>query len=178
VLKQLAESQAIVVTEDGYLGDAERLLELYRDRARPSVSAPDTYWYSTRSALDQANLIIRRAQTVGVDIAFSADLAPDLLVPWRHPTLTIVYVSASCDISSAGFVPAEGRADATLIMRVTPDRTLVAPPETLRRTAEGIPIVDPTQQWWDLLDLGGDDRREAALRLRTAILDRTIPGGT
>jgi hypothetical protein len=30
------------------------------------------------------------------------------------------------------------------------------------------------QQWRDLLELGGDDRREAAGRLRQAILDHTL----
>jgi hypothetical protein len=39
---------------------------------------------------------------------------------------------------------------------------------------DGIPLVDPVQQWWDLIDLGGDDRLEAAGRLRRAILDRSI----
>ena len=39
---------------------------------------------------------------------------------------------------------------------------------------DGIPLADPVQQWADLLELGGDDRLEAAERLRRAILDRTI----
>jgi len=30
------------------------------------------------------------------------------------------------------------------------------------------------QQWWDLRDLGSEDRAEAADRLRTAILERTM----
>jgi hypothetical protein len=38
-----------------------------------------------------------------------------------------------------------------------------------------LPVADPCQQWWDLLDLGGEDRAEAADRLRTAIVERTIP---
>ena len=40
--------------------------------------------------------------------------------------------------------------------------------------ADGIPLADPVQQWADLFELGGEDRREAAERLRRAILDRTI----
>jgi hypothetical protein len=38
-------------------------------------------------------------------------------------------------------------------------------------------MIDPTQQWHDLLDLSGEDRREAAERLRRAILDHALPCG-
>ena len=67
----------------------------------------------------------------------------------------------------------EGRADASIIVRRT---TICA---LLRRRRSGrcvdsIPLVDPVQQWWDLIELGGDDRLEAADRLRRAILDRSI----
>ena len=44
-----------------------------------------------------------------------------------------------------------------------------------RDEVDGLPIVDPCQQWWDLLDLGGEDRAEAADRFRTAIVSRTLP---
>jgi hypothetical protein len=40
---------------------------------------------------------------------------------------------------------------------------------------DGFPIADPCQQWWDLIDLDGEDRAEAADRLRTAVLERTLP---
>jgi hypothetical protein len=39
-------------------------------------------------------------------------------------------------------------------------------------------LADPTQQWWDLKDLGGEDRYEAADRLQQAIIDRALPRGT
>lgn len=39
---------------------------------------------------------------------------------------------------------------------------------------DGIPLVDPVQQIWDLHDLGGEDRAEAADRLRRAVLDRAL----
>ena len=47
---------------------------------------------------------------------------------------------------------------------------------------EGTPTVTlttiaaaPTQQWWDLKHLGGEDRDEAADRIRQAIIKRTLP---
>jgi hypothetical protein len=81
------------------------------------------------------------------------------------------------DLNDAGFVLAEGRPDASLILRWTADRTLLAPAAPWPRIVDNIPLTDPTQQWWDLLNLGGEDRREAADRLRTAIIAHTIPGG-
>lgn len=110
-----------------------------------------------------------------VTVAFSADLAPDLIAPWRHPTVTIAYLEARLPIEDAGLVSAEGRADASLIVRSTDDRGLLSPANPWRAEMEGLPVADPCQLWWDLFDLGGEDRAEAADRLRKAILDRTIP---
>ena len=69
------------------------------------------------------------------------------------------------------------RPDASVIARWTTDRTLLAPAAPRPRVVDDIPLTDPTQQWWDLLDLGGEDRREAADRLRAAIMAHAIPGG-
>ncbi|HMS47416.1 hypothetical protein [Candidatus Neomicrothrix sp.] len=52
-------------------------------------------------------------------IAVSADLGPDLLAPWRHPTLTIVYADGQIPLEESGMVPAEGQADASLVLRIT-----------------------------------------------------------
>lgn len=174
VLKQLAELRAVRATEQGYLGTPPRLLDLYSRRARPLLVQPETYWYSTRPMAEQAHQIVEASRDAAVPIAFSADLAPDLLVPWRHPTLTVVYTAAHLQMDTAGLVPAEGRADASFILRWTSDDTLLSPAAGWPSAVEDIPLTDPVQQWWDLLDLGGDDRREAADRLRRAIVDRTI----
>jgi hypothetical protein len=175
VLQQLAKQQAVRTTEQGYVGRPARLLELYGSRARPLLLQAQTYWYSTRPMAEQAHRIVDSSRDPALPIAFSADLAPDLLVPWRHPTLTVVYAAAHIPLGTAGLVPAEGRADASIILRRTSDHTLLSPAARWPRTVEGIPLTDPVQQWWDLLDLGGDDRREAADRLRRAIIDRCIP---
>ena len=175
VLKQLAEQQAVRATEHGYVGRPARLLDLYSRRARPLLVQPETYWYSTRPMAEQARRIVDARAHAARSIAFSADLAPDLLVPWRHPTLTVVYTAELLQLDTAGLVPAEGRADASVILRWTSDDTLLSPAAGWPSAVDDIPLTDPVQQWCDLLDLGGDDRREAADRLRRAILDRTIP---
>lgn len=175
VLKQLTVDDAVRAGADGYLGRRARLMELYLRRARPALAAPETFWYGTASLIEQARLIL-----AGPDhkMAFSADLGPDLLAPWRHPTVAIVYVCTRPDFATNGLVPAEGRADATVIARQTNDSTLISSSRGWPQHVDGFPLADPVQQWADLLELGGDDRREAADRLRRAILDRTIGHAT
>jgi hypothetical protein len=175
ILKQLAVHDAVTATPDGYVGEPAKLLDLYAARARPHLIGPESYWYSTRPLSEQARRVLALTQDRKVSMAFSADLAPDLIAPWRHPTVTITYVGAPLPIENAGLVPAEGRADASLIVRWTDDGGLLSPADPWRDEVDGIPITDPCQQWRDLLDLGGEDRSEAADRLRTAILERTIP---
>jgi hypothetical protein len=175
VLKQLAEHHAVRATEHGYVGRPARLLDLYRRRARPLLVEPETYWYSTRPAAEEASRIVGLTHDRQTPIAFSADLAPDLLVPWRHPTQTVAYLSEPLKLDAAGLVSAEGRADASVIVRWTSDKTLLSPAPPWPNVIDDIPITDPAQQWCDLFDLGGEDRQEAAERLRRAILDRSIP---
>ena len=176
VLKQFSGSAAVQATEDGYVADAGPLMELYERRSRPTLVEPESYWYSTRPMLEQANKLVHRARQENGSIAFSADLGPDLLVPWRHPTLTVVYTDIAPASVAPDLVPAEGRADASIIIRRTSDATLLTPTPPWPGAVEGVPLTDPVQQWRDLLELGGDDRREAAERLRDAILERSLPG--
>ena len=175
ILKQLADLGAVSATPDGYVGELAKLLDLYRMRARPHLVEPESYWYSTRPLTEQASRIQALAAKREAAIAFSADLAPDLLAPWRHPTVMIAYGPDHLPATEAGFVPAEGRADASVILRWTDDHRLLSPAPPWVDEVDGYPITDPCQQWWDLLDLGGEDRAEAADRLRSAIVARTLP---
>lgn len=176
VLNQFRGWDAVQATEDGYVGDPAILMGLYERRSRPTLTDPESYWYSTRPLREQAANLVRRAHHEDGSIAFSADLGPDVLAPWRHPTLTIVYIDVAPDSISTDLVPAEGRADASIIVRRTSDATLLTPAPPWSPAVDGFPLTDPVQQWTDLLDLGGDDRREAADRLRSAILERSLPG--
>jgi hypothetical protein len=85
-----------------------------------------------------------------------------------------VYADGLLELEAAGLVPAEGRADASIVLRTTSDRTLLIPCAPWPATIDGVPLADPVQQWWDLRDLGGEDREEAADRLRRAIVTKTI----
>ena len=173
VLARLSDLEAVQPTPNGFRGKPERLFDLYLDRTRPRVSAV-SYWYSTRPLLDQAKAITGLPRLGEQRVGFS-DLGPDLLVPWRHPTVAILYSTVDSDLRSAGFVTAEGPADASVIVRMVADRRLFGPSDRWPPEVDGIPLVDPVQQWWDLHDLGGSDRVEAADHLRRAILDRKLP---
>lgn len=174
VLSMLTDLDAVESTPDGFRGDRDRLFELYLERTRPRVSAV-SHWYSTRPFPEQATAIIRLPRPKDQRIGLSADLGPDMLVPWRHPTVVIVYATADLDLPTAGFVTAEGESDATVVVRTVADRRLFGPSDLWPSTIDGIPLVDPVQQWWDLHDLGGSDRVEAADHLRQAILERRLP---
>ncbi|MGQ0825471.1 MAG: hypothetical protein ACT4OX_10675 [Actinomycetota bacterium] len=174
VLKRLSADKAVTVSVHGYRGKRGRLIDLYGQYARPHLVMPESYWFSTRALADQARRMERAARQADVRVACSADLAPDLLVPWRHPTLAIVYVDGQLELEAAGLVPAEGRADATMLVRWTDDTTLLTANQPWPAAVDKIPLADPVQQWWDLRDLGGEDRREAADRLRRAIISKSI----
>ena len=65
--------------------------------------------------MDQARRVLDTAKSSQVRIAVSADL----VAPWRHPTLTIVYADGQIPLEESGMVPAEGQADASLVLRIT-----------------------------------------------------------
>lgn len=174
VLATLARSRAVSTRRDGYIGRPSRLIDLYAKKHRPKLLEPEQPWYSVRPIHEQADAILDAAQQAATRIVFSADLAPDLLVPWRHPTVAVVYSDVPLDLSDAGFVRAEGRVDATVLVRASADTTLLAAFPPWPATAERLPVADPVQQVWDLLDLGGEDRREGGDRLRRAIIDRQL----
>jgi hypothetical protein len=170
VLAHLGRLSAVSTRATGYVGRKATLIDLYLAHHRPGQATSEMPWYSVRPLRAQVDELCALAGRRSVSCAVSADLAPDLLAPWRHPTLTVVYTDAALALEDAGFVPAEGRADATVLVRHTSDPTLLVASGLWVESVEGLPLTDPLQQMWDLHDLGGGDRREAADRLRRAIL--------
>ena len=152
-----------------HLDDPEqhrRLVDLYVRYHRPNAVS-ESLFYALDPAYEQVRQVIEAANRQDVRVAVSADLAPDLIAPWRTPTLTVVYAEASVDLEPSLFVPAIARGEATLLIRHVSDDSLLAPWTTSR---PDIPIIHPVQQVWDLYELGGEDRIEAAERL----IDRTL----
>jgi hypothetical protein len=84
-----------------------------------------------------------------------------------------MYVKELVDASQLGLVDAQGRHDGNVIVRMPGDRS-VFPVPALVADLRGMEIglADPSQMIWDLRDLGGADRADAAAELRTWLLTR------
>jgi hypothetical protein len=68
-------------------------------------------------------------------------------------------------------VQAQGQHDANIIVRLPKDRSVFPDPALISELAgTKMPLADPTQMIWDLQQLGGADRLEAADHLREWLL--------
>jgi hypothetical protein len=116
-------------------------------------------------------IAVAQARSAHHRLAISADVGPDLVVSWRRPSTVILYVSQGLDEFELGLVEAQGRDDANVIVRSPEDQSVFAVPQFVA-TAGGVdvPLADPTQMIWDLHELGGADRVEAAGVLREWLL--------
>jgi hypothetical protein len=105
--------------------------------------------------------------------AVSADVGPDLIQAWRRPTEIILYVRELVDASQFGLVEAQGRHDGNVIVRISADWSVFPVPALVADLQDvEVGLADPFQMIWDLNDLGGADRADAAARLRTWLLTR------
>jgi len=139
------------------------LVDLYVRHHRQDTES-DALYYGLDAPYDQVHELVHEARRAAVRVAVSADLAPDLVAPWRSPTLTVVYVDRP--FTPGSLVPALARGEASVIVRLVTDPALVEPGEVRR----DLPLAHPVQQVWDLYDLGGGDRIEAANRLLDAVI--------
>ena len=72
-----------------------------------------------------------------------------------------------------GLTDAQGTHDANVIVRMPDDQSVFPVPALIAQVqGNDVPLADPLQQIWDLQDLGGADRLEAAGRLREWLLAR------
>lgn len=171
VLHRLLDLELVTRTSQRrWTPDREALLDRFLSEYR-GPGGSERHLYS----LDPPNEVAARAaQQTGdpTTIAVSADVGPDLLLGWRRPSVVVLYMRQPPDLDRLGLVEAQGRHDANVIVRI-PDDTSVFPTRLLLAEIEGVevPLADPTQQIWDLQDLGGADRSEAAGRLRAWLLD-------
>jgi hypothetical protein len=138
----------------------------------PGPGGSEQYYYSLDSPVDVA-VRAGRASTQSRPIVASADVGPDLILAWRRPSQVILYAKHAIDPSSLGLTQAQGRHDANVIMRTPQDRSIFPAPALVAQVqGSDVPLADPLQQIWDLQDLDGADRIEAAGRLRQRLLER------
>jgi hypothetical protein len=137
----------------------------------PGPGGSEIYFYSLDPPTElAARLARKRSRRQG--FAVSADVGPDLIRPWRRPSVLILYAEATFDAADLKSVDAAGANDANVIVRMPADQS-VFPADELAAEYKGarIPLADPVQMIWDLDDLGGADRAEAAGKLRQWLLD-------
>jgi hypothetical protein len=172
VLGQLAGLGLVYRAEHGrWRPDREALLDRFLGEY-PGPGGSELYCYSLETPVEVA---VRAARAAGPQyrVAVSADVGPDLVVAWRQPAVVIVYAGHVIDSAALGLVEAQGRHDANVIVRMPADQSVfAAPPLGAGVRGTEIPLADPSQMIWDLQDLGGADRLEAAGRLRTWLLTR------
>ncbi len=144
-----------------------RLAELYVQHHVPEA-VNESLWYSLDPPHAQVAQAADLLRAHGFAVVVSADAAPDLVAPWRSPTLTVIYTNRVVSLDRAGFVEATARGDASVILRQVADPSLLDPWTGVGQSP--YPLAHPLQQVWDLNDLGGEDRREAADRLVRAVI--------
>jgi hypothetical protein len=172
ILHQLHELE--LVGRSGH-GRWEPRREALLDRFLAEYTGPGgskLYYYSLDSPVDVA-VRAGQASTQSRPIVASADVGPDVILAWRRPSQVILYAKHAIGPSGLGMTEARGRHDANVIMRIPQDRSVFPAPALVAQVrGSDVPLADPLQQIWDLQDLGGTDRIEAAGRLRQWLLER------
>jgi len=165
---QLERLDLVTRTRRRWQADREQLLDIFL-KEYPGPGGSEAYLYSLDDPLDWCLSLADRIPRPSM--AVSADVAADLLVPWRRPTVVVVYTETPIDLERGlGASPAHGRGDANVIHRVPDDRSVFAPEMEIDVQGVGLPVVDPVQVLWELQALGGDDRMEQAEKLRQWLL--------
>lgn len=170
VLSRLHSAGLVERVKEGWRPDREALLDAFLNEYR-GPGGTELYFYSLGDAPKAALDVVKSlAAQVSTRIAVSADVGPDLVAPWRSPSVAIIYVDAmeSIDID---LVAAKGREDANVILRIPDDASAFRSGDLEARVGNfPVPLADETQMVWDLHDLGGDDRVEAAGELKKWLL--------
>lgn len=155
-LTSLLENGDATFVKPGWLPVRDRLPTTYHScySSRFTEQAP---WYRIDAVSAQVDDLARRDRHLVV----SGDVAADRVRPWRVPTVAIVYGTIDEEVmGELGFVPADGVASASVLVRPFPDDRFVGASEHV-----GDLLVAPRLHLVaDLIGLGGDDRAEAAAR--------------
>lgn len=170
VLGRLADLGLVTKTGRGrWRPDRATLLDRFLAEY-PGPGGSQQFLYSLDTPNEVAVALASHA-TMRDAIGVSADVGPDLVTAWRKPSVLIVYAKDGLDVDGVDVVSAQGADDANVIVRYPVDSSVFAAPR-LSTAFRGVdvPLADPSQMLWDLQDLGGTDRWEAAGRLRKWLL--------
>lgn len=170
VLGRLHDFNLVSKRDGSWWPEKEPLLDRFLSDYR-GPGGSESYFYSLNEPSDVAIEATRNTRPP-YPILVSADVGPDLYSPWLRPRVVILYSRADHPLGDARVVEARGLADANVIVRHPRDLSIFAYPTMGALGNDLIPTVDVPQLIWDLQDLGGDDRLEAAGGLRRWLLNR------
>lgn len=165
VMHKLRERHLVRKTGDGWEAARDELLAAFLTEYR-GPGGTELQFYSLDDPRDVAADIVdrvSRSTPKKAAVAISADVGPDLIVPWRRPSKLVAYVNAETNVDLTDLTQAPDRSSSNLLVRF-PDDSSVFRHHRLAGDLGGIeiPLADETQMIWDLYDLGGEDRGEAA----------------
>jgi hypothetical protein len=168
VLGQLERLSLIERIDAGWLPNREALMDAFLMEYRGPGGDELPFLTLDEPASVARRIVASYPRRVGI----SADVGPDLIISWRRPTLAVIYSEAPISASNHRLTPSERREDANILLRYPSDSS-VFPTVPLTAVVDGdeVPLADPLQMLWDLLKLGGEDRKETAGRLRKWILE-------
>lgn len=155
-LTSLRANGDTVFENPGWLPVPEKLSASYRS-CYSSRFTDQAYWYRIDDVSAQVAELVAREPGLVV----SGDVAADRVRPWRVPSAAVVYGVVDDDVmDDLGFVPADSAAVASVVVRPDPDDRF----RTQAHRLEDMTIAPLVHLVADLLDLGGDDRADAAAR--------------
>jgi len=135
----------------------------------PGLKGTVQYFYTLNSpneaAADLARSIGKKNRAL-----ISADVAADLLAPYRAPSHLLAYQTTPWKDMPSDWVEAAGSADANVVVISPRDESIAAFPLTRKFKGATIELADPTQVLYDLHNAGGNDRIESAEVLKEWIL--------
>jgi hypothetical protein len=167
ILAQLVRLDLAKRTSDGWAPHREPLLDAFL-ADYPGPAGRELHYYTLEPLLTAA-VEITKSNRIGAYV--SADVAADLIAPWRQPTHLIVYGKRQLRIPERLAIRAKGRHDANIIVVVPDDPSVVCPiGHEVATSGVDIRLAEHTQIIWDLLRLGGDDRHVAVDEVKKWLL--------
>jgi hypothetical protein len=169
VLHSLEKLEVVIRAGNGvWKPDREKLLDLFLDSYR-GPGGFRSFYYTAENLHEAVSLIAKNANSESLRI--SADVASDLLVGSFKPRVALIYLSDPYRFPRTYFIPTVHQDDANVIAIEPADNSVVRVRSGIHLPDGEMEIVDPAQLIYDLQTLGGDEREDAAGRIRTWLLN-------
>lgn len=150
----------------------DRFLEEYR-----GPGGSEHYFYSlsepTEVAIAATSGSEFSSREFRYPIVVSGDVAADLMASWMRPRVVVLYAAEEVPTDQLKLTPAIGRDDTNVIIRFPQDESVFPRQDSTASIGDhNIPLAHRSQVIWDLRDLGGTDRLEAAGEIHKWLLNR------